>query len=172
MAALEPPKPNKNDQVNILFTADMNDISSDKKGGHAEIAYFIKQKRVKYTPFSFFGGGSIDPSLLSSFDRGSQTINLLNSIEPDVMAITKRDFSFFEDELSLRSYEAAFPFVSTKVIDKETNLTLNGLQKSIIAQQGNYKVGVLSTLSIVLSQNLGVIPIVLIKVSLQNCILN
>jgi 2',3'-cyclic-nucleotide 2'-phosphodiesterase (5'-nucleotidase family) len=126
----------------------MNEISSEQKGGYAEIAYFIKQQRALNTPFFFlFGGGSIGPSKLASFDRGSHTIDLLNSIEPDVMAITKRDFSFFEDELSLRSYEAAFPFVTTNVIDKETNRPLNGLLPSVITQQGNYKIGIVSTMA-------------------------
>lgn len=125
----------------------MNEISSDQKGGYAEVAYLIKQQRAKKTPFFFFfGGGSIGPSKLSSFDRGSHTIDLLNGLEPDVMAVAKRDLSFFEDELSLRSYEAAFPFVTTNVLDKETNKTLNGLLKSVIAQQGDYKIGVLSTM--------------------------
>lgn len=126
----------------------MNEISSSKKSGYAEIAYFIKQQRSSNTPFFFFfGGGSIGPSKLASFDRGSHTIDLLNSIEPDAMTITKRDFSFFEDELSLRSYEAAFPIVSTNVIDKETNQTLDGLYPYVIAQQGDYKIGVLGTMS-------------------------
>jgi len=126
----------------------MNEISSEKKGGYAEAAYLIKQQRAKDIPFFFFfGGGSIGPSQLSSFDRGSHTIDLLNAIEPDVMAITKRDFIFFEDELSLRSYEAAFPFVTTNVIDKETNQSLSGLQQSVVTQQGNYRIGVLSTMT-------------------------
>lgn len=134
-------------KISILFASDMNEISSDKKGGYASVAYMLKQKREQATPlFFFFGGGSIGPSMLSSFDRGSHIIDLLNSIEPDVMAITKRDFSFFEDELSLRSYEAAFPFVASTIIETETNQPLNGLFKSVITQQGNYTIGVLSAL--------------------------
>ena len=31
------------------------------------------------------------------------------------MGIAKREFSFFEDELSLRSYEASFPVVASNL---------------------------------------------------------
>ncbi len=141
------PTPPSPDEINILFSRDMNDISSDTKGGYAELAFLLKQQRKRPTPlFFFFGGGSIGPSKLSSFDRGTHTVDLLNSIEPDVMGITKRDFSFYEDELSLRSYEAAFPFVSSNVIEKETNLPPNGIESSVITKQQNIKVGVISTL--------------------------
>ena len=135
-------------EINILFASDMNEISSVKKGGYASVAYMLKQQREKTTPlFFFFGGGSIGPSLLSSFDRGSHIIDILNAIEPDVMSISKRDFSFFEDELSLRSYEAAFPFIASNIIETETKQPLDGLFKSVVTQQGNYTIGVLSTLS-------------------------
>lgn len=135
-------------EINILFAGEMNDISSDTKGGYAEVAFLLKQQRALPTPlFFFFSGGNIGPSKLSSFDRGSHSIDLLNFIEPDVMAINKRDFSFFEDELSLRSYEAAFPFVTSNIIEKETKLPLNGLFKSVITQQDNLRIGVLSTMN-------------------------
>ncbi|MDU0111863.1 5'-nucleotidase C-terminal domain-containing protein [Psychrosphaera aquimarina] len=149
MNASTRPLDQKQDKITILFASDMNEISSETKGGFASIAYMLKQQREKNTPvFFFFGGGSIGPSLLSSFDRGSHIIDILNAIEPDVMSISKRDFSFFEDELSLRSYEAAFPLIASNIIETETKQPLDGLYKSVITQQGDYKIGVLSTLSV------------------------
>lgn len=134
--------------INLIYANDMNEISSATKSGYASIAHLLKQERKKDLPtFFFFGGGSIGPSMLSTFDRGSHIIDLLNAIEPDVMATTKRDFSFFEDELSLRSYEAAFPFVATNIVRKDTTEPLNGLLPYVITQQGNYKIAVLSTLA-------------------------
>lgn len=126
----------------------MNEISSPSRNGYASIAYLLEKHRSQNTPLFFlFGGGSIGPSMLSAFDRGSHIIDLLNAIEPDAMATTKRDFSFFEDELSLRSYEAAFPFVATNIVDKNTNKPLDGLIPFVIAEQGPFKIGILSTLS-------------------------
>jgi 5'-nucleotidase/UDP-sugar diphosphatase len=135
-------------QLKIIYAGYMNEISSDKKNGYAAVASLLKEHRQQEVPtFFFFGGGSIGPSMLSAFDRGSHIIDLLNAIEPDVMAVSKREFSFYEDELSLRSYEAAFPFVASNTIEKITNKPLDGLVTSVITQQGAYKIGVLSTMS-------------------------
>lgn len=136
------------DKVKIIYTSDMSEISSESTNGYAAMAYLLEQHRKQSTPlFFFFGGGSIGPSMLSTFDRGSHIIDLLNEIEPDVMATTKRDFSFFEDELSLRSYEAAFPFVASNIVKKQSTELLDGLSPYVITQQGDYKIGVVTTLS-------------------------
>ena len=135
-------------QLKIIFAAGMNEISSNTQSAYPQLAYFLKKHRSQSTPtFFFFGGGSIGPSMLSSFDRGSHIIDLLNQIEPDVMTVTKRDFSFFENELSLRAYEAAFPVVSSNVVYKENAESLDGLVNYAITQQDDYKIAVLSTLA-------------------------
>lgn len=135
-------------KVNIVFAASMNEINLEIRNGYAPIAHLLKQQRQSPTPtFFFFGGASVGPAMLSTFDLGSHIIDLLNKIEPDVMAIAKRDFSYLEDELILRSYEAAFPFVSTNLIDKRRKTPLEGIKPYFIAEQGPYKIGVLSTLS-------------------------
>jgi len=135
------------EQAYIIFTADMTEIATADKGGYPELATILNEYRAKKSPtFFVFGGGSIGPSALSSLDRGVHIIDILNSLEPDVMSITKRDFSFLEDELSLRSYEAAFPFVASNIIEKRNKTNLDGLNNSVIIQQGNYKLGVLSIL--------------------------
>jgi 2',3'-cyclic-nucleotide 2'-phosphodiesterase (5'-nucleotidase family) len=140
--------PSSTHKINIVFAAGMNEINSEERNGFAAIAHLLKEHRKHETPtFFLFGGGSIGPSILSTFDLGSHIIDLLNAIEPDVMAIAKRDFSYQEDELTLRAYEAAFPFVSSNMIDKNTQQPLNGVLPYFIAQQGPYKIGVLSTLS-------------------------
>jgi 2',3'-cyclic-nucleotide 2'-phosphodiesterase (5'-nucleotidase family) len=135
-------------KVNVVFAASMNEINLNIRNGYAPIAHLLKEQRKSDIPtFFFFGGASIGPSMLSTFDLGSHIIDLLNEIEPDAMAIAKRDFSYLEDELILRSYEAAFPFVSTNLIDKRRKTSLDGLNPYFIAKQGPYEIGVLSTLS-------------------------
>jgi len=135
------------EQITIIFASDMTEIGTTDKGGYPQLATLLKQYRAQNTPtFFLFGGSSIGPSALSTLDRGSHIIDLLNSLEPDVMGITKRDFSFFEDELSLRSYEAAFPFVASNILSLTTHKALDGLNRSVIVEQGKYKLGVLSIL--------------------------
>jgi len=135
------------EKATIIFAGEMTEIASDKKGGYPELATILKQHRKTATPtFFLFSGGSLGPSTLSSLDRGTHIIDLLNSLEPDAMSVAKREFSFLEDELSLRSYEAAFPLIASNLEDRFTGENLDGLVKSVIVQQGSIKMGIISTL--------------------------
>ncbi|MEH6451431.1 MAG: 5'-nucleotidase C-terminal domain-containing protein [Psychromonas sp.] len=132
-------------KASIVFTAKLNEITTKSTGGYAELASLLAQERKKNIPtFFIFGGASLFPSILSSFDNGSHIIDLLNSLEPDVMSASNGDFSFSEDELSLRSYEAAFPIVISNIEDISTKQNLDGLLNSVLIQQGSYKFGFIS----------------------------
>ena len=133
--------------VTFVLTADMPNISDARTGRYANLQTLVKQQRqISETVFFIFGGGSIGPSALSSFDRGSHIIDILNSLEPDVMGVTKREFSFYEDELSLRSYEAAFPLVASNVIDNRMGRSPDGLHTSVIVEKEELTLGVISVL--------------------------
>lgn len=135
------------EKATIVFAGEMTEIATEAKGGYPELATLLKQQRASKTPtFFLFSGGSLGPSTLSSLDRGTHIIDLLNSLEPDAMGVAKREFSFLEDELSLRSYEAAFPLVASNIEDRFTHENLDGLIESVIVQQGPYKLGILSLL--------------------------
>jgi len=128
----------------IVFTAGLNEITTNQ-GSYAELASLLEIQRKKpAATFFIFGGNSLFPSILSSFDHGTHIIDLLNSLEPDVMAASKGDFAFYEDELSLRTYEAAFPIVQSNIVEIASKQTLNGLLNSEIIQQGAYKLGFIS----------------------------
>lgn len=134
-------------KVTFVFTADMPNISDPITGRYANLHTLLDEVRGQYGPvFFIFGGGSIGPSAMSSFDRGSHIIDLLNTIEPDVMGVTKREFSFYENELSLRSFEAAFPIVASNVATKRQGNALEGLYKSIVVEKQGASVGIISVL--------------------------
>lgn len=133
------------EKASIVFTAGLNDITNTKRGGYAELASLLNLQRKKQpSTFFIFGGNSLFPSILSSFDQGTHIIDLLNSLEPDVMAASAGDFAYSEDELSLRTYEAAFPIVQSNIISKSTKKNLDGLLDSVIIQQDTYKLGFVS----------------------------
>lgn len=133
--------------VTLIFAADMPNISDERTGRYAELKTLVDEYRnTSDSVFFVFGGGSIGPSALSSFDRGSHIIDLLNSLEPDVMGVTKREFSFYEDELSLRSYEAAFPIVTSNVKDSRVGQAPEGLLSSALIRKENVSLGVISIL--------------------------
>ncbi|WP_394223674.1 bifunctional metallophosphatase/5'-nucleotidase [Alteromonas gracilis] len=135
------------ESVTFVLTADMPNISDARSGRYANLQTLVKQqRRSSDTVFFIFGGGSIGPSALASFDRGSHIIDILNSLEPDVMGVTKREFSFYEDELSLRSYEAAFPLVASNALDKRFGRSPDGLHTSVIIEKDQLTLGVISVL--------------------------
>jgi 2',3'-cyclic-nucleotide 2'-phosphodiesterase (5'-nucleotidase family) len=128
----------------IIFSAGLNEID-DEKGSYAELASILSDYRATKIPtFFVFGGNSLFPSTLSSFDHGAHIIDVLNTLEPDVMAANKGDFAFSVDELSLRTYEAAFPVVQSNLIDNKTKKSLEGITGSTMMVKGDYKIGFIS----------------------------
>jgi 2',3'-cyclic-nucleotide 2'-phosphodiesterase (5'-nucleotidase family) len=123
-------------------------IGQRKVGGYPELSSALQsyRNRRNTSTFFLFGGNSLAPSPLSSLDRGTHIIDILNSLEPDVMSVTKREFTYFEDELSLRSYEAAFPLISSNVYDKRSKANVDGILDYVIVEQKGVKVGVISVL--------------------------
>lgn len=138
--------------IYLIFAAEMPEIATEY-GDYAELSTLISQYRNTKTPtFFLFGGASLGPSILSVFDRGSHIIDILNTLEPDVMAVANREFSYFEDELSLRASEAAFPFVASNLWDPFTDGNLDGLVEHVIVQQGNYTLGIISVIEPYISE--------------------
>jgi len=134
-------------QLILVFAGNMPDIGIHTYGTYTALAGLLEKMRAEDTPTIFtFAGGSLGPSALSSLDRGSHIIDILNTLEPDLMTLTKREFSYFEDELTLRSYEAAFPIVSSNLFDPFINSNLEGILTSLIVEKGNTKVGFISIL--------------------------
>ena len=133
--------------LTIVFAGNMPDIGSQTYGTFSDLAGLLEKIRAENTPTIFtFAGGSLGPSPMSSLDRGSHIIDILNTLEPDLMTLTKRELSYFEDELTLRSYEAAFPIVSSNLFDPLINGNLEGILTSLIVQKDNIKVGFISIL--------------------------
>jgi len=132
-------------EITLVLAAEMPSITDPTSGKYAELASLLNQQRsLDAHTFFFFGGGSIGPSALSNLDRGSHIIDILNNLEPDAMGVAKRDYSYFEDELSLRAHEALFPIITTNAIDKRLNGVSDGLVQSALITKGNIKIGFVS----------------------------
>lgn len=134
-------------KLSLIFAANMPDISTTDTLSYAKLASLLELARQdeQYNVF-VFGGGSLGPSPLSSLDRGSHIIDILNTLEPDLMTLSKREFSYNEDELTLRSYEAAFPFVSANLFDPLTTGNLEGVESNILIDKGGLQIGFISIL--------------------------
>lgn len=136
-------------EISIVYVSKMPNIETNKKdvGGLAELGSLVKENRKSFKNSMFLhGGDSLAPSVMSSFDHGTHMIDVLNSIEPEVMAINRREFSFKEDELVMRISEAAFPFVSSNVMDPLVGGNLEGVEESVCFNYEEHKVCVIAVL--------------------------
>ena len=135
-------------EFTLVLAADMPEIADQQTARYSRLHTLLNdQRRQNNHVFFLFGGGSIGPSAMSRFDRGSHIIDILNTLEPDVMGVTKREFSYFQDELSLRAYEAAFPMVASNSLDVRTTDPIDGLVSSAIIRKGELQLGFISVLN-------------------------
>lgn len=137
----------KDTDVTLVYASDLPVINSPDYGDYAELGTLLGEVRqAQPNPFFIFGGHSLAPSFMSSFDKGAHIIDILNSLEPDAMAVTKRELSYYEDEFSLRSYEAAFPMVLSNGFDTLTKTNLDGAYPHIMIARNGIKVGVIGVM--------------------------
>ncbi|MBF0226131.1 MAG: 5'-nucleotidase C-terminal domain-containing protein [Desulfobacterales bacterium] len=132
----------QNTQLKIIYASNMPDIEiKEGVGGLPELASLLKDARSANENVLFlYGGDSLAPSALSSFDKGTHIISLLNSLEPSAMAVAKREFTYKEDELILRTYEASFPMLNANIYDPITKGNMEGLETYQCFNIGNYKI--------------------------------
>ncbi|UTV98989.1 bifunctional metallophosphatase/5'-nucleotidase [Marinomonas rhizomae] len=134
-------------QATIIYDAEMPRINAPLKGSYAQLASLIDQYRAQNpSTFFIFGGDSLGPSMISSMDRGAHIIDMLNSLAPNVMGVSKRELTYEEDELILRTYEAAFPIVSSNLFEPGSQQAPEGIKAYTILQQGQVKLGFMSIL--------------------------
>ena len=121
--------------LRLVYVSEMTEMDSEEKGSYPRLAGLLNQHRAESEPTLFIsGGGGLAPSAMSSLDMGAHIIDLLNTLEPVVMVAGKREFSFGEDELSLRAYEAAFPVIASNLHDPLTENNLDGISDSFLMQ--------------------------------------
>lgn len=98
--------------IRILFASNIQEISTQKEDkGLARLASALDYERSQTGSTVFlFGGDSLGPSLLGSFDKGSHIIDLLNALKPDSMALGGHELVYGWDALAQRIKEAGtFP---------------------------------------------------------------
>lgn len=133
-------------EIRIIYYSNMPDISGERgRPGIAHITTFLREQRQNYANTLFLhGGDSLAPSILSSLDRGAHVIDLLNVIEPDAMAVSKREFSYGEDVLVMRAGEAVFPMLSANTRDKATGKPFPYIDPSVIINVAGLRVGIMA----------------------------
>ena len=135
--------------IKIVYYSGNPEIQTDRDlGGIPALAGLLTQLRTREKNVLFFHGGrALAPSTLSSFDRGTHMVDLLNRLKPDVFSVGKSELAYREDELTLRSREASFPFLSANLFDPLTNGQPEGIKPYLILKVNGFNLGVFSMTS-------------------------
>lgn len=130
-------------QARILYYSSEPEIIRDQgKPGLAQVATIVRMEREANDNVLFVhGGASLGPSVLGALDRGAHMIDVLNILEPDLMAVGKREFSYKEDQFILHSLSAGFPFIASNIARSIDGEPFDGTEKNILLDLPDFNIG-------------------------------
>ena len=112
------------------------------RGGFARLAAIVKSERAKGVPLLFAHAGDMfSPSLMSGFDQGAHTVELLNVAPPDVFVPGNHEFDFGPEIYARRRAESRFAYFAAK-LRKADGSPLPGHEDRRMFALGPLKVGV------------------------------
>src|SRR5690606_1342452 len=96
----------------LLLVNDIYKMSEVKgRGGFARLAAIARGERTKPAPLLYVHAGDMfSPSLMSGFDQGAHTVELLNIVPPDVFVPGNHEFDFGPDVYAKRRAESRFAY--------------------------------------------------------------
>lgn len=90
----------------------------DGRGGFARLAAIARSERAKGIPTLYAHAGDMfSPSLMSGFDQGAHTVELLNVVPPDVFVPGNHEFDFGLAEYAKRRSESRFAYFAANLRD-------------------------------------------------------
>jgi len=136
-------------QVRILYYSSAPEIiRDDGRPGLPQVAAVVREEREKANNVLFVhGGASLGPSILGALDRGAHMIDVLNMIEPDLMAVGKREFSYGEDQFTLHALAAGFPFIGSNLVRKSDQQPIEGVEPTYILDIEGISIGFIALVS-------------------------
>lgn len=116
--------------LRIVHVNDIDRMSDSKgRGGMAKLATVVKQARADAeNVIVTHAGDTISPSILASIDKGAHFIDLLNTLDLDVLALGNHEYDFGPDIMMERVAEAKFPVLSANSVAPG-----GGLPKGVLA---------------------------------------
>lgn len=131
----------------VAFSAPLPDVAT--RGPAGTIAHTIgaltELRRTHKDLIYIHAGGSLGPSILSNYDKGVHAIEITNLLKPDAYNVSRGDYAYGDDQVSIRTREAAFPLLSANTTDTETGLPAEGLLPSVVIERAGYRVGVIGS---------------------------
>ncbi len=136
-------------KTRVLYFSSFPEIMQPEgKPGLAELATAIHLETAK-NPNTFFvhGGASLGPSVFGAMDNGAHMVDILNALNPSVMAIGKREFSYGYDNFILNALSASFPLVTSNLTDAQSNGPIDATYPTYLMQAGDLSIGVIALTS-------------------------
>ena len=139
-------------QIRILHVNDFHGYaepyepfgSTEPWGGAAYLAAKIKELRQdeKIPTLLLSAGDMIQGNLWTNLNRGKATIELMNVMKFDAMALGNHEFDFGQDVLKQRMAEAKFPMLAANVEG------LSGLKPYVIKTVGGIRIGIIGVVTV------------------------
>lgn len=127
----------------LLLVNDIYKMSEvDGRGGFARLAAIARAERARGVPLLYAHAGDMfSPSLMSGFDQGAHTVDLLNVVPPDVFVPGNHEFDFGPEEYAKRRRQSRFAYFAANMRAADGSI-LPGHEDSRIVTLGPLKVGV------------------------------
>jgi 5'-nucleotidase / UDP-sugar diphosphatase len=128
--------------LTLLLVNDIYKMGEEKgRGGFARLAAIVKAERAKPTPVYYAHAGDMfSPSLMSGFDQGEHTVELLNVAPPDMFVPGNHEFDFGKVNYFARVNQAKFPFFAANMRAADGSV-LPKHSDRVITTLGGIKVG-------------------------------
>jgi 2',3'-cyclic-nucleotide 2'-phosphodiesterase (5'-nucleotidase family) len=144
------PRARATDPIHVTFLH-FNDVyellPEAGKGGLAEVATIVRNQRARnINTIVTFGGDLLSPSFMSGLTRGSQMIDMLNSVGVNYATLGNHEFDFGPTTLRQRMSESKFVWLVTSVSEDDGS-PFGGGSTTAIRRIGPFTIGFFSALS-------------------------
>jgi len=101
----------------LLLVNDIYKMSEQKgRGGFARLAAIARAERAAGVPMLYAHAGDMySPSLMSGFDQGAHTVELLNVVPPDIFVPGNHEFDFGKANYFERAAQAKYPMFAANL---------------------------------------------------------
>lgn len=134
------------EKTRLLYFSSFPEIMQEPgEPGLAELAAAIRHE-TGTNPDTFFihGGASLGPSVFGAMDNGAHMVDILNAINPSVMAIGKREFSYGFDNFILNALSATFPLVTSNLVDAATGRPIDTTYPTYLLEGEAVRIGIVA----------------------------
>jgi 5'-nucleotidase / UDP-sugar diphosphatase len=112
------------------------------RGGFARLAAIARAERAKGIPLLYAHAGDMfSPSLMSGFDQGQHTVELLNVVPPDIFVPGNHEFDFGKDNYLKLTKLAKYPTFAANLRAADGSVLPDHKDRALI-DLGSVKVGI------------------------------